>query len=262
LITGASSGLGKEMAIECAEQGMNVILVALPGRNLDILCEEMEKEYGIIARFYERDLTSRDTIVDLVSDILSKYRVSFLINNAGTGGTIPFEESSLEYLERIIQLNITAVSLLTRLLVPELIKHPEGHILNVSSMAAFSPFPYKTIYPASKAFVTNFSKSLGQELKDSTIKVGVLHPGPIMTNADATIRIIKQGRNGKRGLLPARELARIGINGVKSGKKVMIPGWGNIQNWLMMTKLPSWIVMPTLSRVIVKEIRKEKQLAA
>ncbi|MFH1297186.1 MAG: SDR family NAD(P)-dependent oxidoreductase [Bacteroidota bacterium] len=262
LITGSSSGLGKEMAIECAEQGMNVILVALPGRNLDVLCELLEKEYGIIARYYEVDLSSRKAIIKLVEDLLKHYRINFLINNAGIGGTLPFDESTVDYIERIIQVNITAVSLLSRLLVSELLKHPESYILNVSSMAAFSPFPYKTIYPASKAFVSNFSRSLGQELKDTSVNVGVLHPGPILTNPDAIVRIIKQGANGRRGLLPARKLARIGITGVKRGKRVMIPGMGNIINWLMMTKLPPFIVMPTLSRVIVKEIKKEKQVAA
>jgi len=262
LITGASSGLGREMAIECAARRMNVILVALPGRNLDVLCDMLEKEYHIIARYYEEDLTSRGALEGLVEDVLKHYRVNFLINNAGTGGTIPFEESSVDYLERIILLNITAVSLLTRLLVPELRKHPEAWILNVSSMAAFSPFPYKTIYPASKAFVSNFSRSLGQELKDSGVRVGVLHPGPIATNPDVTIRIIRQGANGRRGLLPARELARIGITGIKSGKRVMIPGMGNILNWLMMTKLPKFIVLPTLSRAMVREIRKEELVAA
>lgn len=262
LITGASSGLGREMAIECASRGMNVILVALPGRNLDVFCDILAKDYNIKARYYEADLTSRASIEQMVADVLNNCRVNFLINNAGTGGTVPFEECSVDYLERMIRLNITAVSLLTRLLVPELRKHPEAWILNVSSMAAFSPFPFKTIYPASKAFVANFSRSLGQEMKDTSVRVGVLHPGPIATNPDVTVRIISQGANGRRGLLPARELARIGISGVRNGKKVMIPGLGNILNWLMMTKLPKFIVLPTLSRAMVREIRIKEHVAA
>jgi uncharacterized protein len=257
LITGASSGLGKEMAIECASQGQNVILVALPGRNLDVLSGELEKEFGIRAAWYEVDLTHKEEIHAMVKDVLSRYKVNFLINNAGTGGTIPFEESSVEYLERIIQLNITAVSLLTRLLIPELKKYNKAWILNVSSMAAFSPFPYKTIYPASKAFVANFSRSLGEELKETNVKVAVLHPGPILTNPDVAIRIIKQGSKGKRGLYPARELARLSIQGVKQGKQVMVPGMANKFNKMLMTYMPSEIVLPFLSRVIVREIKAE-----
>jgi len=262
LITGASNGLGKEMAIECAERGMNLILVALPGRNLDVLCNELEKEYGIIARYYERDLTDREAIISLVEDILQQYRINFLINNAGVGGTLHFDKSSVDYIERIIQLNITALSLLTRLLVPELQKHPESYILNVSSMAAFTPMPLKTVYPASKAFVSSFSRSLAQELKENSVKVGVLHPGPILTNPDVIVRIIRQGKNGKRGLFPARELARIGINGVRKGKTVMVPGMVNKFNRFLLATMPSGYLMNFLFKVVSREIEEEKQIAA
>ncbi|NQV02104.1 MAG: SDR family NAD(P)-dependent oxidoreductase [Bacteroidia bacterium] len=262
LITGASSGLGKAMAIECASLGMNVILVALPGRNLDVLCDLLEKEYGIIARYYERDLTSSEVIREMVEDTLIRYRVNFLINNAGIGGTIPFDESSPEYLEQIIHLNITAVSLLTRLLISELKMHPKAWILNVSSMAAFSPFPYKTIYPASKAFVAHFSRSLGQELKETSVKVAVLHPGPILTNPDVIVRIIRQGSHGRRGLFPARILARMAIHGVRKGKRVMVPGFANKLNRLLMTSLPSEIIVPFLARVMTREISETRKLAA
>ncbi len=262
LITGASSGLGREMAIECASQGRNLILVALPGRNLDVFCDLLQMEYGIIARYYERDLTNSEEIHTMVKDILKKYRVNFLINNAGIGGTSPFSESSPEFLEKIIRLNITAVSLLTRLLLTELKSHPEAHIINVSSMAAFSPFPFKTIYPASKAFIASFSRSLGEELKDTSVNVGVLHPGPILTNPDVIVRIIRQGKNGKRGLLPARTLARMAINGVRNGKHVIVPGFANKVNRLLMTTLPSKIIVPLLSKAMIKEIRESRKVAA
>lgn len=254
LITGASSGLGKEMTIECALQGRNLILVALPGRNMDVLCRTLEKDYGIVAVYYERDLTSREEIHCLVEDVLASYRVNFLINNAGIGGTSPFGDSSPDFLEKIIQLNITAVSLLTRLFLPELKKHPEAHIINVSSMAAFSPFPYKTIYPASKAFVASFSRSLGEELKETSVKVSVLYPGPILTNPDVTVRIIRQGKNGKRGLLPARILARKAINGVAKGKRVIVPGMANKLNRMLMKLLPTTITVPFLAKVMTREI--------
>jgi|GEM_PF-128328 len=262
LITGASSGLGKEMAIECAAQGMNVILVALPGRNLEVLCELLQKEYGVIARYYERDLTQREEIQLMVEDVLSNYRVNFLINNAGMGGTSPFGESSPEFLEKIIRLNITAVSLLTRLLLSELKQHPKAHIINVSSMAAFSPFPYKTVYPASKAFIASFSRSLGEELKGTSVKVSVLHPGPILTNPDVIVRIIRQGRNGKRGLLPARILARKAIDGARKGKHVIVPGLTNKLNRLMMTSLPATIIVPILAKAMTREIMESRRAAA
>ena len=152
--------------------------------------------------------------------------------------------------------------MLTRLLLTELKSHPEAHIINVSSMAAFSPFPFKTIYPASKAFIASFSRSLGEELKDTSVNVGVLHPGPILTNPDVIVRIIRQGKNGKRGLLPARTLARMAINGVRNGKHVIVPGFANKVNRLLMTTLPSKIIVPLLSKAMIKEIRESRKVAA
>jgi short-subunit dehydrogenase len=261
LITGASSGLGREMAIECAAQGRNLILVALPGRNMDVLCRSLERQFGIRALFFERDLTCSDEIHKLVQEILPKYRVNFLINNAGTGGTLPFGESSTEYLNRIIQLNITALSLLTRLLLSELQRHKESWILNVSSMAAFGPMPFKTVYPASKAFVAHFSRSLGEELKETSVKVAVLHPGPILTNPDVVIRIIRQGANGKRGLLSGRELARRAISGLEKGKRTIVPGFSNKLNRFLMMAIPDDFLVPFLARVVQKEIRGVRRAA-
>jgi len=261
LITGASSGLGREMAIECAAQGRNLILVALPGRNMDVLCRSLERQFGIRALFFERDLTSSDEIHELVHEILPKYRVNFLINNAGTGGTLPFGESSTEYLNRIIQLNITALSLLTRLLLSELQRHEESWILNVSSMAAFGPMPFKTVYPASKAFVAHFSRSLGEELKETSVKVAVLHPGPILTNPDVVIRIIRQGANGRRGLLSGRELARRAISGLEKGKRTIVPGFSNKLNRFLMTAIPDEFLVPFLARVVQKEIHGVRRAA-
>jgi uncharacterized protein len=262
LITGASSGLGKEFAVECARRGMNLVLVALPGRNLELLCRVLEQQYRIRAVSFEVDLTDRDALVGLVSEILAGYRINFLVNNAGTGGTVAFDNSTPEYLERIIQLNIIAVSLMSRLLIPELQRHRQAWILNVSSMAAFSPIPYKTIYPASKAFVYNFSRCLNQELKGTGVSVSVIHPGPILTNPDVIVRIVRQGRAGKIGLLQAGEIARLGIDGVLAGKKVIIPGFMNKFNRFLMSAVPEGIRLGTLSRVIRREIAQGNPVAA
>lgn len=262
IITGASSGLGKEFTLNCAKRNMNLILVALPGRNLHLLCKMIEQQYSVKAIAFETDLTDRDAITKLAGDILQKYRVNFLINNAGTGGTVAFDDSSPDYLERIIQLNITAVSILSRLLIPELKKHPKAYILNVSSMAAFSPIPFKTIYPASKAFVYNFSRSLNEELKGTGVNVAVVHPGPILTNPDVIRRIVKQGNAGKIGLLPAAEIARQAIEGIIAGKNVIVPGFMNKVNRFLIYFVPTGWRLPFLSRIILREIEVDKGKAA
>jgi short-subunit dehydrogenase len=261
LITGASSGLGREFAIECAKRNMNLILIALPGRNLKEFCDQLNRTYSVQAFAYEGDLTNKNYIHEIVKEIQECFRINFLINNAGMGGTVAFQEASVDYLDNIIQLNIRATSLLTRLLLEELKSHPQAFILNVSSMAAFSPIPYKTIYPASKAFIYSFSRGLSEELKGTSVKVVVLNPGPILTNPDVIKRIMKQGIFGKMGLLSAGTISRIAISGLLKGKRVIIPGvLNNLNHWLMRI-FPESVRLRILGNVVHREIENAKSAA-
>lgn len=254
LITGASSGLGRELAIECARRNMNLVLIALPGRNLQEFCNHLSRSYSIRAYAFEGDLTDKDFIRTTARVILDNYRIDFLINNAGMGGTLPFQEASADYLDTIIQLNIRATSLLTKLMIEELKSHPRSYILNVSSMAAFSPIPYKTIYPASKAFIYSFSRGLSEELKGTSIRVVVLNPGPILTNPDVILRIMKQGVFGKIGLLTAGTISKIAMDAIFAGKRVVIPGFFNNFNHWLMKIFPETVRLRILGNVIYREI--------
>ena len=142
LITGASKGLGKAFANECARRRMNLILVSLPGENLKCLQSELQVRYGVRVFFRETDLTERDAVEQLAHWINEKFSIKMLINNAGVGGTQFFDSSSVDYLDNMIQLNVRAMTLLTRLLIPQLRRNMNTYILNVSSLAAFSPVPY------------------------------------------------------------------------------------------------------------------------
>ncbi len=254
LITGASMGLGKEMAIECARRGHNLILVALPGRNLEQLCEELNLAFGISAVYRECDLTDENELNRLVRYILDGFRVNRLINNAGIGGTVRFEDSSPEYLDKIIHLNIRATIMLTRLLLPELKNHKKAQIINIASIAAFGALPYKTIYPASKAFIYSFSRSLNQELRETGVRVVVIAPGPIITNPDVALRIIKQGILGRIGLLTAGQITRQALDGAENGKSVIVPGFMNRLNRFLMKYAPeSWRLM-LMDKVFRREL--------
>jgi short-subunit dehydrogenase len=261
LITGASSGLGRELAIECAKRKMNLVLIALPGRNLKEFCEQLSNSYPIQAYAYEGDLTDKEYIHAVIEEILTNYSINFLINNAGIGGTVPFHEASVDYLDKIIQLNIRATSILTRLLLAELKLHEKAYILNISSMAAFSPIPYKTIYPASKAFIYSFSRGLSEELKGTSVKVVVLNPGPILTNPDVILRIMKQGFFGKIGVLSAGTISRIALSGILEGKCVIIPGFFNNFNHWLMKFFPESFRLRILRNVIHREIENAKPAA-
>jgi short-subunit dehydrogenase len=255
LITGASMGLGRELAIECARRGRNLFLVALPGRNLPLLCKELERRFGIRAISQECDLTDERVLDELVHAVTSGYSVDALINNAGVGGTYRFEESAPGYLDTIIHLNIRATTMLIRLLLPELRSHPRAMIINVASVAAFGPLPYKTIYPASKAFIYSFSRSLSRELRGTGVHVAVVTPGPIVTNPDVAMRIIKQGALGRMGLLTAGQIARLALDGAEKGKEVIVPGIMSRVNRFLLHWFPEPWRLALMSRVLEKELK-------
>jgi short-subunit dehydrogenase len=121
-------------------------------------------------------------------------------------------------------------------------------------MAAFSPLPYKTVYPASKAFVYHFTRGLKAELRNTNIKVSVVNPGPIMTNPDVVSRIKKQGRLARLSLIPASVIARISVAELIRGKAVIIPGYLNRINVMLMGLIPSGIKLSISSRVIQREL--------
>ena len=254
LITGASTGLGKELALECARRKMNLILVSLPGENLPDLCLRIAEKYNVLAFPYETDLTDKEQVEKLASWVISNFPVNVLINNAGAGGTRLLETTPVDYIDRLIQLNIRATSLLVRLMIPELKMHRKAYILNVSSMAAFSPLPYKTVYPASKAFVYHFSRGLKAELKDTSIRVSVVNPGPIMTNPEVAGRIKKQGMIARLALIPAPVIAKMAVAKLIRGKTVIIPGMINRLNVFIMTLLPSELKLLISSRIIRREL--------
>jgi uncharacterized protein len=254
LVTGASSGLGKELAIGFAQRHHNLVLVALPGRNLHLFCNELEITYGIIAKGYECDLTNDIERDELVRSVLLNFSVNQLVNNAGVGGSKRFSEADCNYLDKIIQLNIRATILLTHFLLPELLNHKPALIINIASMAAFCPIPYKTIYPASKAFIYSFSKSLGKELKGAGVKVIVVNPGQIITNPDVTLRIISQGFIGRLGLMTCREITSAIFSGIENGKDVIIPGLINKLNRLLIRVIPENLSISLLEKANRREL--------
>lgn len=254
LLTGASQGIGKAMAFELASKNINLLLVSLKGEGLVTLCHEIQEKYGVEAHYFETDFSKHQSVYDVANWVIGNFPVFMLINNAGIGGTKAFESASPEYIDNIIQVNVRATSMLTRLLLPELKKHESAYILNVSSMASFSPFAYKTVYPASKAFIYSFSRGLHEELKGTNVFVSVIHPGPVKTNPDIIARIEKQGVFGKLGQVSPKKLARIAIRQLFLKDSLILPGVANKINWLFMALLPNAWKLPLLSRAVRKEI--------
>jgi short-subunit dehydrogenase len=251
VVTGASQGLGKSFAYELAQRNENLILVSLPNQNLRELCMELQSRFKIKIHSFEIDLTRKSNVLKLASWINDNFNLKMLINNAGIGGTKEFEKAGVHYLDNIIQLNVMATSLLTHQVLPNLQRHHKAYILNISSLAAFSPIAYKTVYPASKAFVYSFSRGLYEELKDTNVFVSVVNPGPMKTNDEVTKRIESQGFFAKMTSLDPDQVAVFCLNRLEKRDTVIMV---NQFSWLFLKILPVWLKLPMLSNKIKKEL--------
>jgi uncharacterized protein len=258
LVTGGSRGLGREFVIELARKKINVLIVALPDDGLPGLCHYIRKSFSVECHYLEIDLTKQNSIEELVN-WASGYRINMLINNAGMGGSREFVLAESEYLDNMIALNVRALTLITHKFLPELKSHKKSYILNVASMASFSPIGYKTIYPASKVFVLYFTRGLRQELKGTGVVVSVVHPGPMKTNSQVTKTIETLGMFGKIGLLTPKYVAGKSLDLLFKGKSLIILGWLNHLAWLVMKTVPLSIRLPLITKIIKKEVTGSKK---
>jgi uncharacterized protein len=255
LITGGSMGIGRAIAYECAGRKMNLLIVSLPEPELEITAEEIRKKFSVIVYTLGINLTDRDAPEKVYNWCKEKnWKVNILINNAGRAGTAVFEDSSFEYNEIRIQLNIRALVCLTYLFLKDLKSFDRSYILNVGSFSAFYSIPYKSVYCASKAFVLRFSRALNAELKNTPVSISVVCPNGVRTNPDTYKRISTHGILTQSVILSAEEVARIAINGMFKNKIVIIPGFLN-KVLLVITKIiPSGIAERRIAKIFRKEL--------
>jgi short-subunit dehydrogenase len=253
LITGASSGIGKEFAKIHASRGGNLVIVARRENKLLELKQELEKDYGITVTTIQKDLTNEKASIEVFEEIKEKgIKVDYLINNAGFGGLGKFHERQWEKDLAMINLNIVALTELTRLFLPEFVSRNEGKILNVSSTASLMPGPLQAVYYATKAYVTSFSNAVDEELHDTNVSVTALLPGATESEFGSTSGMDKTGLFNKTA--SAYDVALDGYNGMLKGKLNVISGITTSQK--IMFKL-----LPFLStRTKLKTIRKMQSI--
>lgn len=214
LITGASSGMGRDMALYLLENNHEVYVVS---RNKQTL-KDIYKDYKNV-KIYEYDLTIKDNCYNLYNE-LKKENIDILINNAGFGDAGSFSETSLAKELDMIDLNIKAYHILTKLFLQDFIKRDSGHILNVSSMAGFMPGPYMATYYATKNYITSLSLAIYQELKrdKSNVKISLFCPGPVNTNFNnvANCHFNVKG-------LDSKEVSKYAIDNMFKNKLLIIP---------------------------------------
>lgn len=251
LITGASKGLGKALAINCAKRKTNLLLVALPDENLENFSTFLENNYLIKVAFFEIDLTNPQGVYKITKWIdINKFRVNGLINNAGVGEGCNFEECSPKSVDLMIQLNIRASTMLIHLLLPELKKHPISYVLNVSSLAGWFPLANKSIYPATKIYMNYLTKILKQELRAYNIYLSILAPGPMATNKQVCKRIEQNGFFSQKALLSVNIVAEKALNGLYNKQAIIIPGIINQCYLLLLKLLPERLIIKITSRLI------------
>ena len=236
LITGASTGIGKEFANIHAEKGGDLIIVARRKEKLEQLKSELETKHKIKVMVIAMDLGSAEAAQALYNQVKeSKVQVDYLINNAGFGGLGKFHERKWEDDLAMMNLNMVALTGLTRFFLQDFVTRNSGKILNVSSTASFMPGPLQAVYYATKAYVTFFSNAIAQELHDTNITVTNLMPGATETEFGQVSGMDKTSLFDKT--FSARGVAEDGYNGMIKGKLDVISGISGTQK-VMFAALP------------------------
>lgn len=249
LVTGASEGLGKFLALECAARRMNLVLVSLPASGLDNLALFIRKNFDVSVEFFETDLTLSASCHMLINEIESRnLKINILINNAGLGSTSMFEERTAEFYEKQILLNVMSTTVITRLLIKNLKRCSPSYILNVGSLASFFTLPEKQVYGGTKAYVYAFSKALEKEFGKKGVTVSVLCPGGINTNLALTLLNRSMPWLTKQSVMNPENVAKVAIYGLLCGQKVIIPGKINNVFLLMNTIVPPYLKNLLISR--------------
>ena len=227
LITGASSGIGLELARCFAAAGCRLVLVARKGNVLEALATELRKAYKIQAQVISTDLAHPDAPARLLAHLQSAgLKVDVLVNNAGFGAQGKFAELPLQRQLEMLQVNITSLTHLTGLLLPGMLERRRGGVLNVASTAAFQPGPGMAVYYATKAYVLSFTEALAEELAGTGVTVTAVCPGPTATNFGTAANMRTLGLV-KKVSMSAEAVARQGHRGFRGGKVVVINGFRN-----------------------------------
>ncbi len=229
LITGASGGIGYELAELFAKDGHNLVLVARSADKLKEIAENFQSKFKITVHIVPMNLSSPDAPNELYHYLeRNSIRVDYLVNNAGYGTFGKFNEIEVQEELEMIQLNITALTHLSKLFLKGMIERKFGRILNVASTASFQPGPLMAVYYASKSYVLFLSEALANELKGTGVTITVLCPGPTKTGFQSRAKIEKTKLVRSSGLMmDAEKVARIGYKGLMKGKTVVIPGIAN-----------------------------------
>lgn len=223
LITGASSGIGREFAHIHAANGGDLVIIARREDKLNELKQELEKKHNVKVKVIAKDLTLPKSPIEIYNEVKDAgIKVDYLINNAGFGGRGYFHDRPMELDLQMIQVNIVTLTTLTRLFLPDFVKRNSGKILNVSSTASLMPGPLQAVYFASKAYVSSFSNAIAQELHATKVTVTALLPGATETEFAKISDMISTAVFAKT--VSPQDVAKAGYNAMLKGELDVIAG--------------------------------------
>ncbi len=235
LVTGASSGIGKSFAYLLASKGMNLVLVARSLDKLEAIGKDIESKHQVVVKAYKQDLSLPNAAKALYEQVKEGNQgIDLLINNAGFGKWGAFNEFSMEDYQSMIHLNVTSLTELCYLFLPDLRKKSEAGIINVGSTASLLPVPFSSVYGATKSFVLYFTEGLVGELSDTNVKVSCLCPAATATNfnhvaSNATVA-------NDDSMKSPDAVAKEGLDGFLAGKHYTVTGRKSV---ILLTRLLS-----------------------
>ncbi len=228
LVTGASSGIGLELAREFARHGHPVVLTAPGADELRMIASRIRTDFGVEATAIARDLTDESAPAEIFDELQARgLGIHILVNNAGVGEKGEFAHAPLYRDITTIRLNVEAVVRMTKLFLPNMLARNEGRILNTASVAGFEPGPLLAVYHASKAFTLSFSESLAVELENTGVTVTALCPGPVDTDFFPKAHMTESRIFQKGSVMAPREVAMAAYKAVIRGDMLFVPGGMN-----------------------------------
>lgn len=246
MITGASGGIGRQLAYHFAEDGYSLVLVARSKEKLEELKKELENNYSISVLISIKDLSKQKEALKLYDEIKQqRITVQFLVNNTGFGLYGAFIETSWAEEADMIDLNIKTLTYLTKLFLPEMVERNEGRILNIASVASFLPGPLLAVYYATKAYVLSFTEALENELKDTNITISALCPGPTKTGFSDRANL-SSSKLFESGALHVEDVAKVGYEQFMRGKTIIILG----AKFKVATMLPRFFPRKLITKVV------------
>jgi len=242
LVTGASGGIGEDLARIIAANGDNVVLLARSAGKLQALADELSRAHNVTASVLTADLSLAGAAEDVAGRLAGRsITVDMLVNNAGFGTSGGFAREDLQEELQVLQVNIVSLTQLTRLLLPGMLERRKGRILNVASTAGFQPGPFMAVYYASKAYVLSLSEALAEETAGSGVTVTCLCPGPTRTGFQDRAKIQDTRLFNLMSVMDSVDVARAGYDGMMAGRTLVIPGLANKIGVQTLRVAPRWM---------------------